>query len=366
MFEPFRQADASTTKLFGGTGLGLTISRWLARLMDGDITIESEPGQGSVFRLRLPLLAADPPAGEVAKASADLVFLDGRRILVAEDQKTNRWLIERQLGRLGCSVTAVENGRLAFATLAMSGYDLLITDCHMPEIDGLELTRLIRATEAARGLSRMPILGLTADVSSEMRARCLAAGMTDVVAKPIDLERLRAAVAGLTRSAGVSPIAIRTPPSAGEFDPAAFRELFVDEPAEGREWLQAWLTSAAELVSGIERTVASGDRDALAANAHKLASASLAVGAMSLGWLGRRLETAAPEMPRRELNELADATITAWRRRSGRSVVSLRIRMQRWWHDQAGRNQNPRRGRRAIHTQDNPGGVAGGRSLRRH
>jgi len=177
MFEPFSQADASTTKLFGGTGLGLTISRRLARLLDGDITVESKPGQGSVFRVHLPLLPAAPVAAgtDDKTPAADPAFPGPLRILVAEDQKTNRWLIEHQLKRLGCSVTAVENGRVTLAALDAAEYDLLITDCHMPEIDGLELTRLIRAAETARGTSRIPILGLTADVSTEMRARCFAA-----------------------------------------------------------------------------------------------------------------------------------------------------------------------------------------------
>jgi signal transduction histidine kinase/CheY-like chemotaxis protein/HPt (histidine-containing phosphotransfer) domain-containing protein len=320
MFEPFSQADASTTKMFGGTGLGLTISRRLARLMGGDITVASQPGQGSVFRLRLRLLPADPVTARTDDegVTADPAPLVAWRILVAEDQATNRWLITHQLERLGYTAAAVENGRAALAVLDTAEYDLLITDCHMPEIDGATLTRMIRADEAERGKSSMPILGLTADVSIEMRARCLAAGMNDVVAKPIDLRRLLAAVAGLANPADADPPAFEPiladgPVAAVAFDPATCRELFADDAAEGREWLNDFVDAAARLVLEIERSAAAEDRSALATSAHNLAGASLAAGAVCLGGIGRRLEAAASDVPAPALRELVDEVATAWR-----------------------------------------------------
>ena len=314
LFEPFSQADASTTKVFGGTGLGLTISRRLARLMGGDVTVESEPGEGSVFRLRLRLARATPnsPGVDEDTTIADPLAPGGCRVLVAEDQATNRWLIERQLERLGCSVTAVENGRDALAALDSAEYDLLISDCHMPKLDGIALTRLIRTAERACGMPPMPILGLTADVSSEMRARCLAAGMNDVAAKPIDLRGLRAALAGLAQTGAAEAAAAGDPIDRAVFDLSSYHEMFADDEAEGREWLAVYLDTAADFIAGIERGAAGADRDELAANAHKLASASLAVGAARLGWLGRRLEAAAEEAPAAELRALADAVVSAW------------------------------------------------------
>jgi signal transduction histidine kinase/CheY-like chemotaxis protein/HPt (histidine-containing phosphotransfer) domain-containing protein len=314
LFEPFSQADASTTKVFGGTGLGLTISRRLARLLGGDITVESRPAAGSVFRLRLQLLPASGNAGTDDPAEpAEPVSLHPWRILVAEDQATNRWLIERQLERLGCPVTAVEHGRAAVAALEAGTFDLLISDCHMPEIDGVTLTQLIRANEAARGAPAMLILGLTADVSTEMRARCLAAGMDDVVAKPIDLRRLRAALARLTHPEDAEPVATDDAVAAAVFDAATCRELFADDVVAGREWLRSYLTAAERLVADVERNAATGDREFLTANAHKLAGASLAAGATDLGSLARRLEAASLWAPEPELRDMAAQMVGAWR-----------------------------------------------------
>jgi CheY-like chemotaxis protein len=314
LFEPFSQADASTTKVFGGTGLGLTISRRLARLLDGDITVESQPGEGSVFRLRLPLLSAIAITAEIDEPAdaADTVALEPWHILVAEDQATNRWLIERQLERLGCPVTAVENGRAALAALEAGRFDLLISDCHMPELDGVTLTRLIRSNEAARGTPAMLILGLTADVSTEMRARCLAAGMDDLVAKPIDLRRLRATLLRLTHPGNAEPAAADQPAISAVFDSALYCQLFADDAAEGHAWLTSFLAAAERLVAEVEFSGASGDRNVLASCAHKLAGASLAAGATDLGMLARRLEALASSAPAAELHEMAGQIVAAW------------------------------------------------------
>ncbi len=313
LFEPFTQADASTTRTFGGTGLGLSISRRLARLLGGDIAVTSELGHGSVFTLCIPLVAAGGVATPGGTPGQDLA-LPALRVLIAEDQLTNRWLLERQLKRLGCSVATVPDGRAALVALDDADYDMLITDCHMPEIDGEALTRMIRATEAARLRRRMPILGLTADVTTAMQERCAAAGMNAVVAKPIDLRHLQATIARLVQSAGGVTIAeAGNLATAAVFDPTNWRELFADDAADGRQWLAAFLAAATELVDRIEHMAVERDWDAMAAEAHKLAGASLGVGAIRLGMLARQLETAAPGAPEPELSRLAQAIVAAHR-----------------------------------------------------
>ena len=316
LFEPFSQADASTTKTFGGTGLGLSISRRLARMMGGDVTAESGTAEGSVFTLRLGLVAAEPVV-ESAHSDAGRTGAGGLRVLVAEDQETNLWLIEHQLQRLGCSVTAVADGWAALAALESSAFDLLITDCHMPGLDGVELTRRIREMEKAKGLSRLKVLALTADVTRPMRDRCLAAGMDEVAAKPINLDRLGAAVVRLAggRAPGLRPLS-RCEPASGSgaaavFDDSTYQRVFGEDPSEGLDWLADWLGSAASQLVEMDEAARDGDRAELKDGCHRLAGTSLSVGATMLGGLCRALEAVAMTAPNveigRRLEVLADA-----------------------------------------------------------
>jgi signal transduction histidine kinase/HPt (histidine-containing phosphotransfer) domain-containing protein/ActR/RegA family two-component response regulator len=291
LFEPFSQADVSTTKIYGGTGLGLTISRRLARLAGGDITVHSEAGAGSVFQVRIPLREAGPCDDRpLADARADPSLLRGKRILVAEDQETNRWLIQRQLERLGCSVMAVPDGQSALSALSAWHPDMLLTDCHMPGMDGVTLTQQIRAQETADRV-RLPILGLTADVTPEMSARAREAGMDDVVAKPLNLQRLGLAVAHAMDGgqADARPVSAAPPVV---FDPGTCRELFDAGDPEGIAWLASFLEAAEGLMAATTAAHRADDLGALKAAAHRFAGTALSVGAMALGRLCQDLETA--------------------------------------------------------------------------
>ncbi len=193
VFNAFEQADNSTTRKYGGTGLGLAIARKLAGMMGGEVGSDSQPGVGSTFwftaRLRkLPPLNAGAAPREQTSAEATLrLNYAGRRILVVDDESINREIASELLGELGLEIDQAEDGGVAVAMIQAQRYDLILMDVQMPTMDGLEATRQIRQSATAH---RTPILAMTANAFSEDRARCLATGMNDFVAKPMDLENL--------------------------------------------------------------------------------------------------------------------------------------------------------------------------------
>jgi CheY-like chemotaxis protein len=199
IFEPFSQADASTSRKYGGTGLGLAICRQLVQMMGGEMWVDSRPGVGSTFSFTLRVgldfnpeaEAVPPPAAEAAPGPSPAT---GLKILLAEDNLVNQRLATIVLQRRGHQVTVAANGREALAALARDGFDLVLMDVEMPEMDGYDATRAIRQREAAGDGRRTPIIAMTAHAMAEDRARCLAAGMDDYLTKPIEPERLYALV----------------------------------------------------------------------------------------------------------------------------------------------------------------------------
>jgi CheY-like chemotaxis protein len=191
IFTPFEQADSSTTRRFGGTGLGLVISRNLAHLMGGEITVESAPAKGSAFTLNLKLPAVQPqlPARAGSPASARLA---GVRVLAVEDVEVNRLILEQLLDREGARVIFAEHGRQALERLeemGASAFDVVLMDVQMPEMDGYEATR--RILEMAPSV---PVIGLTAHALPAERQRCLDAGMVERLTKPVDPDEMVARI----------------------------------------------------------------------------------------------------------------------------------------------------------------------------
>jgi signal transduction histidine kinase/ActR/RegA family two-component response regulator len=196
IFQPFEQAEASTAREYGGTGLGLSITRSLARLMGGDVTVRSQPGEGSCFDVRLDLPYARAPNDLPDKPRAERVApSQPLTLLLAEDNDVNVLVIEGMLAPLGHRVTRVHNGQEALQALREGHFDLVLMDMLMPVLDGLGATRQWRALEAAEGRPRMPIVALTANAFDEDVQESLAAGCDAHLTKPISLAALLQALA---------------------------------------------------------------------------------------------------------------------------------------------------------------------------
>jgi signal transduction histidine kinase/ActR/RegA family two-component response regulator/HPt (histidine-containing phosphotransfer) domain-containing protein len=216
LFQPFEQADSSSTRRHGGTGLGLVISRHLAREMGGDITVRSTPGQGSSFSFIVTLPEAPTRDTEPGALIGGTGRLDGLKVLAAEDMEVNRFLLARILEQEDARVQFAEDGAAAVrAVQAQAGpaaggaatstpFDVVLMDLQMPEMDGFEATRRIRQIRPD-----LPVIGLTAHALPEERARCHAAGMVGHVAKPVDVEEL---VGAIQRACGPRALGFRVSP----------------------------------------------------------------------------------------------------------------------------------------------------------
>lgn len=187
LFQAFTQVDSSTTRKYGGTGLGLQISQRLVELMNGKIDVQSQPGKGSSFIFSIDLDAGEKPS--VAKASAHISQHPASdvRVLVAEDNRTNQIVIGAMLTKLGYTFDLFENGKEAIQSLNNNAYDLILMDCQMPVLDGLEATKEIRKSPQWKDL---PIVALTAGATDKEQSECTSAGMNDFLSKPITIDVL--------------------------------------------------------------------------------------------------------------------------------------------------------------------------------
>ncbi|OAN49255.1 hypothetical protein A6A04_03835 [Paramagnetospirillum marisnigri] len=292
LFGNFVQADTTISRRFGGTGLGLAICQNLVRLMNGEIGVDSVPGQGSTFWFVIRLPVAEPQEEGQPGPSAPAKTLPPLQVLLAEDNPVNRKVATLILERSGHHVTGVVNGAHALRAVQESPFDIVLMDMQMPEMDGLEATRRIRALDG--DVARIPILALTANALAAEFERCMAAGMDGFVTKPFQIELLWSEIARvLAEKASGSTHAPPSVPRTPLLDRAVLHDLqdrFNPEQVAGL--LADYVEDARAKRADFARWAAASDRMRVQAEARGLKESSANFGLVSLRNLAEAVELA--------------------------------------------------------------------------
>jgi signal transduction histidine kinase/DNA-binding response OmpR family regulator len=308
LFRPFSQVDSSITRRFGGSGLGLSIVKQLAELMQGDVTVSSLPGSGATFIVTLKLKptvveqpalpapkAAAPPAQPAAAPAAG-----HRKALVVDDNPINCEVMLRQLKVLGIPADSAADGFAGFSSWRGGGYDIVFADVHMPVMDGFTMTSEIRGIEKGESRKRTPIVAVTADAMAGEEERCKAAGMDDYLAKPVALDGLRTTLRRWLpeKTEAPPPVvvvkkAVQPAEDTPAIDPTVLDPWVENDDDARRSILRRFSETVSASSHDIEQAMACGDLATLQSAAHRLRSGALAVGARVLSSTAAALETAA-------------------------------------------------------------------------
>lgn len=296
LFQRYRQESADTARMYGGTGLGLAICRLLGDLLDGQIGLQSELGKGSTFSITLTLPVSEDPV-EVSKAQnlevrqreVTPIFGEGDAaplVLAVDDHPTNRDLLSRQLRMLGLRATTAENGHAALSRWKEGGIALIITDCHMPGMNGYELSREVRRIEAEERLPHTPIIAWTANALAEEQSS-KAAGMDEILLKPANMTQLSSMLRAWLLSAGESH-------EHGEIDYSKLDAIIAD-PAAQDKLLEDFLVHIDADRSKLSKAFAQEDRAGVQDTAHRMHGSSRMVGATHLATTCAAIESAAKD-----------------------------------------------------------------------
>jgi PAS domain S-box-containing protein len=322
LFQPFQQADMSTTRQYGGSGLGLSICKRLVELMGGQIGVSSQPRHGSLFWFSMQLEAAPPvvPAMEVqSKPEFDISGLRGAKLLLAENNPFNQEVAIEFLNKAGAKVQVANNGIEALHWLRRKKFDCVLMDVQMPDMDGLEATRQIRHNPA---WAKLPIIAMTANAFEEDRKQCLAAGMNDFISKPMQPEQLYAVILK-SLSGAKAESEISAPLPAAETLPSTDAPVALDlsdlyerlehDRAKAAEFVRRFVQLARADMATLEAALQANDKAALASWGHHWKSPAFMVGAQHFLVLCRQVEMAGKgyaELPANiaaDLHRAADA-----------------------------------------------------------
>jgi signal transduction histidine kinase/CheY-like chemotaxis protein len=312
LFRRFSQGDESRSRRHGGTGLGLEISRSLARLMGGDVTVKSVPGEGSSFTFRLPLqlVTSAPRPAALLQAAADTSGsgMGSLRVLVAEDHPVNRQYMAALLEGMGHQAFFAGNGLEAVHAIREQRFDIVLMDLHMPLLDGVGATLSIRALPDGAAAT-VPIIALTADAFAQTRERCLMAGMNDFLAKPVSPERLSAMfrrLFGGAAAADAAPASATDAPAA-EAIPVVLDRVTLDAalramPRERLAYLLAsFFEQGPDMVQRLRVALRDGQALDLRVNAHAARGAALNFGLSALAQTAQALHEGATHVPAHEI-----------------------------------------------------------------
>ncbi|WP_068436075.1 hybrid sensor histidine kinase/response regulator [Magnetospirillum sp. XM-1] len=262
IFGDFVQADDSITRKHGGVGLGLAISRRMAALMGGTLSVASEAGAGSSFRLALKVETGTAPAVSPSLPSGPSGF--GLRVLVVDDDEINLAVARHLLVRLGHGPAQASSGEAAIEAVATGEFDVVLMDLRMPGMDGMDAARRIRQLEGGRG-PHLRIIAMTADLTDDIRRQCRAAGMDGELSKPVRIEELGAALAA-TEASAIPPRPVDTDHLALQLDILGLDEVI--------RLARLFQRTSRGMVRAMEESAEAGDRPAVAAQAHRLRSAA--------------------------------------------------------------------------------------------
>lgn len=288
IFDSFTQADGSTSRRYQGTGLGLAIFKHLVEMMGGEVAVRSEEGRGSAFTFTLPLLPVEAGYEKAPEAAVEATVLPPLHILLAEDNPVNQIFISELLEQQGHTVITAHTGRRAVKALKEREVDVVLMDIQMPEMDGIEATRIIRQSGNGTAKRDVPIIALTAHALKGDRERFLKAGMNDYLSKPVGLEELTASLAKVLGHKGEKPAT--KPPETPKAEDAARETLdypWLLEKARGNKdflarLFNAFVTDQPKSLAAVEEALLAKDLDRLGFLAHSLKGAAATMGAGEL------------------------------------------------------------------------------------